>query len=250
MVEVEADSTVPTAPEAKGRGGLGMILRFLAFGMLFAGVALLAKLTPLGDHFARLVGTLGEAADKPWAPFAFVGIYAVAVASGLPGSLLTALGGIAFGMLGGFCLNMIGALLGATLAFFEARVLGRGLLRRMFGKYAERLNGLEKGRSAFVTIMRLRFMPIVPYNGLNFAAGLTKIRYWPYIGGTAVGIIPSTLLFTFFATALAAGGAARADASWKLGLALGGLMLLSLLPEVPKLVRKLTKRPKALTPQR
>ena len=41
----------------------------------------------------------------------------------------------------------------------------------------------------------LRLAPLIPYNILNYALGLTAVKFWAYFFASAVGILPGTLLY-------------------------------------------------------
>jgi uncharacterized membrane protein YdjX (TVP38/TMEM64 family) len=210
------------------------ILRVVLLVLLVAAGALAARLTPLGEELERLARAIGDQARAPWAPPAFVLLYAAALAVGIPGTVLTLVGGVAFGAALGLGLNLLGALLGATAAFYEGRTLARDAVRRLFGHHLAKLPDLSSPRTAFVTFLRLRLIPLVPFNALNFAAGLTATRWWPYLAGTALGIIPSTVAYTVFAAALAGGGARRAGAVWWIAAILGAAFLAGALPSLLK----------------
>lgn len=214
------------------------VLRVAILATLIAGMAILARTTELGAVLDDATRSLGDMADRPWAPFAYIALYAVCITFGLPGTLVTLIGGVAFGLSKGFLINMTGAVLGSAGAFLLARTVGREVVTRLLGKHLARLDGLEDRRTTFMTTLRLRLMPIVPFNMVNFAAGLTKAKLRPFLAGTALGIVPSTFLFTYFATALVAGGQARADAVVPLTVALGGMLLLGLLPSIVKFVKR------------
>jgi uncharacterized membrane protein YdjX (TVP38/TMEM64 family) len=202
------------------------------------GVAVLARTTPLGDELAETARSLAGVADEPWAPFAYVALYALAVTIGLPGTALTLIGGAAFGLWGGLAINLVGAILGAAGAFLLARTIGRSLAERVFGRHLARIGSLEDDRRALRFWLRLRLIPIVPYNATNFAAGITRTRLASFLIGSAVGIVPSTFLFTYFATALVAGGEARSGALVPILLSLAGLGVLSLIPTIVRLLRR------------
>ena len=62
----------------------------------------------------------------PWAPLGFMAVYALAALLFLPGSILTLSGGALFGPFWGALYSLIGATVGATLAFLVARYLTQG----------------------------------------------------------------------------------------------------------------------------
>ena len=171
----------------------------------------------------------------------FVALYALATALALPGSILTIAGGAIFGFQLGALLNWAGASLGAMLAFLLARHLGLGAVRRLLGKRADRVTDLA-GAHGFATVLRLRLVPVVPFNVLNFAAGFAGVGFRDYMLGTLIGLIPGTAVYTYFADALLAGAAgARRDALIRLLVA--GLLLaaLSFLPAVVAKLRRPTR---------
>jgi uncharacterized membrane protein YdjX (TVP38/TMEM64 family) len=207
---------------------VGLLVAFLVGGFL------LVRLTPLGAELEAAAHTIAARAEAPWAPPAFALLYAGAIALGAPGTLLTVIGGVAFGFARGLAVNFAGALLGATAAFFIGRFVARDAVLRLFGKHLARLPDLASGRAAFFAFLRLRLIPLVPFNGLNFAAGVTRAKLLPYLAGTALGIVPSTVAYTWFAAELAPGGsgADRARAMGSLALVLALACAAAILPSV------------------
>jgi uncharacterized membrane protein YdjX (TVP38/TMEM64 family) len=215
---------------------LGAALRVGALVGLVGGGALLFHYTAVGGGLRDLARDLGHAADEPWAAPAYVGLYGLALAVGSPGTLLTIIGGVAFGVPRGLGVNLAGALLGASVAFFEGRGLARDAAHRLFGRHLAKLPDLAPPRTAVWAFFRLRLIPLVPFNVLNFAAGLTETRFLPYLAGTALGILPSTTLYTWFAAELAHG--ASAEALWAVGAALTLFCLLGIAPTVVRGLRR------------
>jgi len=111
------------------------------------------------------------------------------------GSIIAIAGGMAFGLYWGALYTMIGALIGATVAFYISRLLGRGAIEKLVkGKLQKFDEGVEKG--GFLLILILRLIPIIPFNAISLGAGLTRIKYSDYILSTMLGIIPGVLVFT------------------------------------------------------
>ncbi len=162
----------------------------------------------------------------------FVAVYAIVATFGLPATPFTLAGGAIFGTVLGSVLNWCGAMLGAMGAFLLANGLGRDALRRLLGSKADKLDGLVE-RGGFATIFRLRLLPVVPFNLLSFAAGLAGVPLRAYLLGSALGIVPGTVVYTYFADSLIAGaqGASRA-ALLKVGIAAVLLLALSFAPTV------------------
>jgi uncharacterized membrane protein YdjX (TVP38/TMEM64 family) len=114
--------------------------------------------------------------------------------------VLTALGAAIFGAYWGFVYVWLGAMIGASLAFFIGRYLGRDFAASLIG---ERLikydDAIERNGFATVLYLRLLYFPFTP---MNFGMGLTRVRFWDYFFGTALGILAGTFIFTFFVGAL------------------------------------------------
>jgi uncharacterized membrane protein YdjX (TVP38/TMEM64 family) len=203
---------------------------------ILAGAALLIRLTPLGEYFSRggMVHSLEALRSSVWAPVVFVAVYSLATALALPGSLITIVGGAVFGFGWGALLNSIGANIGANAAFKLARGLGREGVEQIVGA---RLRGLDHAteQHGFWGLLILRLVPLVPFNALNFGSGLTAIRWRDYALATVLGILPGTLVYTFFADALMQGATGASEAArTRLWIAGGLLAALSLIPLVAR----------------
>jgi len=165
--------------------------------VLFIVVAVcVVRFTPVREYLTA--ETLGTLLDKVgiWAPLAFILIYAVGVCLFVPGTLITAIGAAIFGPYWGFLYVWIGAMIGASTAFFIGRGLGRefaaSLVGDRLGKYD---NAIERNGFATVLYLRLVYFPFTP---MNFGMGLTKVRFRDYFFGTGLGIIAGAFIFTFF----------------------------------------------------
>ncbi len=131
-----------------------------------------------------------------WAPLLYMLVYAVGVCLFVPGTLLTALGAAIFGAYWGFLYVWVGAMVGASAAFWIGRTLGREFAASLIGdrlkKYDEAIE-----RNGFATTLYLRLI-YFPFTPMNFGMGLTKVHFWDYVFGTGLGIIVGTFIFTFF----------------------------------------------------
>ena len=127
------------------------------------------------------------------APLLFMLAYAVATVLFLPGSLLTLAGGALFGPLWGTLYSLTGATLGATLAFLVARYLAADwVTRKASGKLQQMIEGVENEGWRFVAFVRL--VPVFPFNFLNYALGLTRIRLWHYVLASYVCMLPGDIV--------------------------------------------------------
>jgi len=179
------------------------------------------------QQFIRGFGWIG--------PIIFIGIYALAAVSFLPGSILTITGGVLFGPLWGTLYNITGAVLGATLAFIISRFIARDWVTSRLGARLNMLmNGIAKEGWRFVALLRL--MPLVPFNLLNYALGVTNIRLWHYVLASAVFMLPGCFAYTYL------GHAGLALASGAEGWARTGLLALTMVAAIvflPRLIKRL-----------
>ncbi|RKZ69799.1 MAG: sulfurtransferase [Gammaproteobacteria bacterium] len=130
------------------------------------------------------------------APIVFILIYVLATVLFLPGSVLTLAGGALFGPVSGALLNLTGATLGAALAFLISRYLASDWIAdKAGGKVKQLINGVEGEGWRFVAFVRL--VPLFPFNLLNYALGLTKIRFMHYLVASAVFMLPGAIAYTY-----------------------------------------------------
>ncbi len=172
-----------------------------------------------------------------WGPVAFVGLYAAAALLFLPGSVLTLSGGALFGPVLGTLYSLLGATIGATLAFLLARYVVGDAVRRLAGARLEALlTGVEEEGWRFVAFTRL--VPLFPFNLLNYTLGVTRIRLLPYVLASAICMAPGAAAFTWLGHAgrQATGGGEGAIQAGLVGLALLSVVVF-LLPRVVAAVR-------------
>jgi uncharacterized membrane protein YdjX (TVP38/TMEM64 family) len=231
---------LPDAAALPAPGRAATAFKLVALVCIVAGAFFLARALGLFAYTdtAALATAVRGLRERPFIMPLFVAAYALLTALALPGSILTIAGGAIFGFGVGSILNWTGALIGASLAFLLARTLGLGAVRRLLGRNAARLEALADTHG-FVTVLRLRLIPVVPFNVLNFGEGLSGVPFRDYVLGTALGLIPGTLVYTWFADSLLAGAAgARRDAIVRLAIAGGLLIVLSFAPTVWQKVRR------------
>ena len=174
-----------------------------------------------GERLAVLVAREGI-----WGPVVIVTLMAVAVvASPIPSAPIALAAGAAYGHLWGTVQVVIGAELGALIAFSLARILGHDALRRVFGDRVDA--GLLGSQTALTaTVFASRLMPFVSFDMISYAAGLSQLHAWRFALATLAGIVPASFLLAHLGGEAASGDLGRA--TWAvLGLGLvTGLPLL------------------------
>jgi uncharacterized membrane protein YdjX (TVP38/TMEM64 family) len=130
------------------------------------------------------------------APVLFIALYVLATVLFLPGSVLSLAGGALFGPWLGTLYNLTGATLGAALAFVIARYLAADwVTRRSGGRLKQLIQGVEREGWRFVAFTRL--VPLFPFNALNYALGLTRIRLGPYVLTSLICMFPGGFAYTY-----------------------------------------------------
>ena len=128
----------------------------------------------------------------------FITIYTALTIIGIPGTILTIVGGCLFGLWRGTLISIISATLGALFAFLAARYLLQNLAQQKF----ERNKQLNKFQTAvldrpFSFVLTTRLIPISPFNLVNYLFGLTAIDWTDYTIATFVGVIPGCFAYTW-----------------------------------------------------
>jgi len=203
--------------------------------------ALAAAITWLGLHRELLqTATIERELQRfgGWAPILFLLLYAVATVLFVPGSVLTVAGGGLFGPIWGTLWNLTGATLGATFAFAIARYVAFDWVAARSGERLGRLmRGVEEEGWRFVAFVRL--VPLFPFNLMNYAFGLTRIRFREYVLASFVCMAPGALAYTYV------GYAGREAASGQTGAIRKAVLALALLASVaflPRLARRMKGR--------
>ena len=172
-----------------------------------------------------------------WAPLLYMLVYTVGICLFVPGTLLTALGAAIFGAYWGFLYVWVGAMVGASAAFWIGRTLGREFAASLIGDRLKKYDdAIERNGFATTLYLRLVYFPFTP---MNFGMGLTKVRFWDYVSGTGLGIIVGTFIFTFFVGTLKevwASGNWGELLSFKVFFSVG-LFVFSLF--IPKIIKKI-----------
>lgn len=208
-----------------------LVLRLIVVAALLGAIVWLA----LHREFLQAAALERELARfGPWAPILFVVLYASATVLFVPGSVLTVAGGALFGPVSGTLWNLIGATLGATLAFVIARYIASDWVAARSGERLGRLmRGVEEEGWRFVAFVRL--VPLFPFNLVNYAFGLTRIRLSEYVIASFVCMAPGALAYTYLGYA----GREAASGQGAIRKALLALALLAAVAFLPRLVRKL-----------
>jgi uncharacterized membrane protein YdjX (TVP38/TMEM64 family) len=185
------DATAQTAQQAENRS--------FPIGKIVVGLGALAALVLLAQSAGDAIPAFATWVDElgPWGPIAFMIGYALSIVAFVPASLLTLAAGAIFGVAAGTFYVFIGATIGAAVSFLISRYLARSAIERKL-QGNEKFSSIDRavGEQGRKIVFLLRLSPIFPFGLLNYALGLTRVRFSDYIVAS-IGMIPATLLYVY-----------------------------------------------------
>jgi uncharacterized membrane protein YdjX (TVP38/TMEM64 family) len=229
----------PTLIEESGPGRFSPLR--IAVGLVALGV-----LAVLGATAGESIPRFAEWVDAQgaWGPVVFILGYAALTVSFVSGAVMTLAGGAIFGVLEGTLYVFVAATLGASIAFLVARYLARGTVEARIG-HDPRFVAIDRaiGDQGRRIVFLLRLVPFLPFVLLNYALGLTRVRFVDYVVAS-VGMLPATVVYVYYGKVLgevaAIAGGARVDrgpAGWAL-LALGLVAAVAVSVSVTRIARR------------
>lgn len=159
----------------------------------------------------------------PLGPLLIIGLLMVAIImSPIPSAPIALASGAIYGHTIGTIYIIIGSVLGATTAFFIARIAGIDITRRWLGEhYGKGLSGSQNMLMAIIFISRL--LPFISFDMISYAAGVTSLSFWRFAVATLAGIIPASFLLAHFGSEFASAESQRIGLTI---LLIGGVFLL------------------------
>lgn len=176
---------------------------YVIFTALFCGLLVEAEWCAFWPHFTineieRYIKDAG-----PWGVVVSMGLMVVHSFIPFPAEFIAVANGMMYGAFWGTVITWSGAMLGAFLAFGLSRKLGREFVHKMLEK--KRALAVEEwserygGGAVFIS----RFIPVISFNLINYAAGLTKVSWWTFAWATGLGILPITVLMVVMGSQMA-----------------------------------------------
>ena len=166
---------------------------------LVAGAIGLIALVALGRFAGGYLQPFTEWVDELgfWGPAAFALGYVIAVVAFVPASVLTLAAGAIFGIVDGVICVFIAASVGSCLAFLVSRYFARSAIEKKLAGMPK-FSAIDRAVAAegLKIVFLLRLTPAVPFNLLNYALGLTRVRFSDYAIASA-GMLPGTLLYVY-----------------------------------------------------
>jgi uncharacterized membrane protein YdjX (TVP38/TMEM64 family) len=186
------------------KDGLHSISR-RTWAAIAAGAAVLAAVIAAAIYFDLqqfYLGLMDSVSRLGWlAPVIFVLLYIIAAILFIPGSPLTLGAGALFGFSKALIIAQIGSTAAAVCAFLLARYVARDWVARRIQRNPK-FRAMDKavGGEGWKIVLLTRLSPAFPFNPLNYALGLTRVRFRTYLWATFLGIIPGELVFVYIGT--------------------------------------------------
>lgn len=170
-------------------------LRLILVGLAVtvAAIALVPPTQRLAIEFVDWVHRQGSGAAVM-----FAALYAVASLLLVPGSVLTLGAGFIYGVATGTAIVFPAAVVASLVAFGIARRVAHDAVQRRVTRYP-RFAAIDRavGRAGLRITLLLRLSPMIPYGPLNYALGITRVRFRDYALATIVGMLPGTIAYVY-----------------------------------------------------
>jgi uncharacterized membrane protein YdjX (TVP38/TMEM64 family) len=163
-------------------------------------------------------------------------IYTIAPALFLPGLPITIAGGILFGPFWGVVYCITGATAGASLSFLISRYIARDWVSSKLNTpmWQQFFDNVEKNDWKIVAFTRL--VPLFPFNLLNYAFGLTPVKFIPYAITSFICMLPACIAFIVFSSSFIDLLKGKISTEF-----LMGIILIAIVSTIPIFIKKLKK---------
>jgi uncharacterized membrane protein YdjX (TVP38/TMEM64 family) len=177
------------------------LIRLLVLIALVGGVVAVLSSGSVTDQLQRFliwVQDLGA-----WGLVAIAAAYTPQCLLFLPGSPLSLGAGFLFGVVRGVIAVSIGSTIGASAAFLAGRTLLRSWIEEKISRN-EKFRAIDQavGQQGFKIVLLTRLSPVFPFNLLNYAFGVTKVRFRDYVLASWIGMFPGTVLYVYLGSAV------------------------------------------------
>jgi uncharacterized membrane protein YdjX (TVP38/TMEM64 family) len=167
-------------------------------------VIALAVLLVIGPSAASVENLRAKMlAYGPWAVGISIALMvAQAIIAPLPMNVVTITNALVFGPLWGSLLSWFSTVLGASLCFLLSKTFGKPFAQKLIG------SSMEKAERFFQTyglhaMFLVRVLPLIPFDAISYGAPLVGVPFSRFLLATAVGIVPSILIYSFLGTLIA-----------------------------------------------
>ena len=165
-------------------------------GVILLSASLILVLMAQEWSFGLTVKAFEEAirSTGAWGVIASIGLMIIHSFVPFPAEFLAVANGMVYGPIWGTVITWTGAMLGAFLAFGLARKFGRPFVERMVTRKDWHIWDNRMAAQGGHLVLISRFIPIIAFNLINYAAGLMRVSWWTFGWATGIGILPMTIL--------------------------------------------------------
>lgn len=203
---IEADQLieefVPEEQREPARHHIALVVTILAAVL---GLTAAWHWSPLREwaNVDTLIALAAAFQQTPAAPLLALGIFIIGGLIAFPLTVLVIACVLVFGPWHGFLYALLDAMASAIVTYGVGRFLGRNTVRRFAGKKLKKLNR-RLARRGLLTIIIVRIIPVAPFTVINMVAGASQIRFWDFVLGSAIGLLPGLVGISLFTDRLAA----------------------------------------------
>ncbi len=132
-----------------------------------------------------------------------IGLMSIAIIlNPIPSAPIAIVSGAIYGHTWGTLYIVIGAEIGALIAFYIARMAGRDITARLIGrdKFPQWI-GTQNAMT--LTVLLTRLAPFISFDWVSYGAGLTPIHAWRFALATFIGLMPASFLLAHFGSEMA-----------------------------------------------
>lgn len=139
-------------------------------------------------------------ADHWWGIPLFIAVYVLRPVVLFPASVLTILAGLAFGLFWGVVLTIVASNLSTAASYAVGRYFASpALIDRLSGPLGSAIQ--RAIRRPFETTLIMRLLAL-PFDAVGYVAGFAKLRFLPFLGGSAIGTVVGTIAFVGFGASI------------------------------------------------
>src|SRR5215831_21074359 len=132
----------------------------------------------------------------------WISITAAAIIAPLPMNVVTITNALVFGPLWGSLISWFSTVLGASLCFLLSKTFGKTFANKIVGSSIEKAERFFQ-KYGLHAMFLVRIMPFVPFDAVSYGAPLVGVPFSRFLLATAVGIIPSILIYSYLGKLIA-----------------------------------------------
>ena len=112
-----------------------------------------------------------------------------------PTALLSIQSGAIWGPVWGTVYTVLASTIASIIPYLLAKYLGHDFVWKFMGGAKARICERFFVKNGLVTILLVRFIPVLPWDAVNYGAGLCGFRFRDYVIATLIGTIPVSLAY-------------------------------------------------------